>query len=121
MASAIAARQDESELSRRKLVEKSKEFKRTSSEEVRHEVSPLMKAFQSEVGVIRIGQDHNSSIHLSKEAFLWPSLNVEYAYCLELSRYSDHAGLCGPWYAHCRVMSTLVSGWCSPIYRFGWK
>ena len=59
MASAIAARQDESEVSRRKLVEKSKEFKRTTGEEVRQQVSSLMKAFQSEVGVIRIRQDHN--------------------------------------------------------------
>ena len=62
MASAIAARQDESEVSRRKLVEKSKAFKRTTSEEVRHQVSSLMKAFQSEVGVIRIRQDHKCGI-----------------------------------------------------------
>ena len=39
-------------------MEKSKEFKRTSSEEVRHEVSPLMKAFQSEVGVICFRTEH---------------------------------------------------------------
>lgn len=70
MASAIAARQDESELSRRKLVEKSKEFKKTSSEEVRHQVSSLMKAFQSEVREIRIGQDHVCRINICLSSWI---------------------------------------------------
>jgi homeobox protein cut-like len=51
-ASAIASRQDTSEVSRKKLVEKSKEFKKSASEEGRREVSPLLKAFQSEVDAL---------------------------------------------------------------------
>ena len=55
-ASAIASRQDTSEVSRKKLVEKSKEFKKSASEEGRREVSPLLKAFQSEVSVLVINK-----------------------------------------------------------------
>lgn len=45
----MAVRQDEAEIGRKKLIEMSKEFKRSASDEVRKTVSPLVKAFQSEI------------------------------------------------------------------------
>ena len=48
-ATSIALRQDQSEISRKALVELSKEFKRSSSEETRKSVSTLLKSFQIEV------------------------------------------------------------------------
>ncbi|XP_065830385.1 protein CASP-like [Oscarella lobularis] len=48
-ASEIATRQDESETSRRRLVELSREFKKTVPEDSRKQVAPLLKSFQAEV------------------------------------------------------------------------
>ena len=48
-ASDLAARQDESEESRKKLVELSREFKKNTSEDIRKQVAPLLKSFQSEI------------------------------------------------------------------------
>ncbi|XP_076816927.1 protein CASP-like [Clavelina lepadiformis] len=45
----IATRQDESEASRRKLVEQMKLFKKSSTEDVRKTVAPLLKSFQTEI------------------------------------------------------------------------
>lgn len=45
----IAGRQDGSELSRKKLVEQMKIFKKSTSEDVRKAVGPLMKSFQLEI------------------------------------------------------------------------
>lgn len=48
-ASELAARQDESEESRKKLVELSREFKKNTPEDVRKQVAPLLKSFQMEI------------------------------------------------------------------------
>ncbi|XP_076348050.1 homeobox protein cut-like 1 [Tachypleus tridentatus] len=45
----LANRQDESETSRKKLVEQSREFKKNTSEDIRKIVAPLLKSFQSEI------------------------------------------------------------------------
>ncbi|OQV17521.1 Homeobox protein cut-like 1 [Hypsibius exemplaris] len=45
----IAARQEESESGRKRLIELSREFRQTTSEEVRRQVQPLLKSFQTEV------------------------------------------------------------------------
>uniref|UniRef100_A0A914UI45 Cux N-terminal domain-containing protein n=1 Tax=Plectus sambesii TaxID=2011161 RepID=A0A914UI45_9BILA len=45
----IASRQDEADESRKKLVELSKEFRQKTEEDVRKQVSPLMKTFQAEI------------------------------------------------------------------------
>jgi homeobox protein cut-like len=45
----IAVRQDEADVSRKKLIEQSKLFKQTAAEDVRKIVSPLMKGFQAEI------------------------------------------------------------------------
>ncbi|KAK3877261.1 hypothetical protein Pcinc_018016 [Petrolisthes cinctipes] len=48
-ASDLASRQDESEESRKKLVELSREFKKNTPEDVRKQVAPLLKSFQGEI------------------------------------------------------------------------
>lgn len=48
-ASELAARQDESEESRKKLVELSREFKKNTPDDVRKQVAPLLKSFQTEI------------------------------------------------------------------------
>ena len=45
----VANMQEESETSRKKLIDMSREFKRTTDESVRNQVSPLMKYFQKEI------------------------------------------------------------------------
>ncbi|XP_076048011.1 protein CASP-like isoform X5 [Oratosquilla oratoria] len=49
IASELATRQDESEMSRKKLIELSKDFKKTTPEDVRKQVAPLLRNFQSEI------------------------------------------------------------------------
>ncbi|XP_061162733.1 homeobox protein cut-like 1 isoform X4 [Saccostrea echinata] len=48
-ATELANRQDESDLSRKRLVEQSREFKKNTPEDIRKLVAPLLKSFQSEV------------------------------------------------------------------------
>ena len=45
----LAGRQDNSDASRKKLVEQMKVFKKSSSDEVRKSVAPLLKSFQTEI------------------------------------------------------------------------
>lgn len=45
----LAARQDESDASRKRLVELSREFKKNTPEDIRKVVAPLLKSFQGEV------------------------------------------------------------------------
>ncbi|XP_072104134.1 homeobox protein cut-like 2 isoform X2 [Mobula birostris] len=49
VASELAARQEESEQSHKRLIELSREFKRNVPEEIREMVAPLLKTFQAEV------------------------------------------------------------------------
>jgi len=49
IATEIALRQDESDLSRKKLIEQSKTFKKSSSEDARRAAAPLLKSFQAEI------------------------------------------------------------------------
>ncbi|KAK3736333.1 hypothetical protein QZH41_020805 [Actinostola sp. cb2023] len=51
-ATELANRQDESETSRRKLVELSRDFKKNTPEELRKKVAPLLKSFQGEVDAL---------------------------------------------------------------------
>jgi homeobox protein cut-like len=52
LATSLAARQDESEVSRRNLVELSREFKKATPEDVRKVVAPLLKSFQAEIDAL---------------------------------------------------------------------
>ncbi|CAB4044633.1 Hypothetical predicted protein, partial [Paramuricea clavata] len=47
-ATELANRQDESDTSRKRLVELSKEFKKSTPDNVRKQVAPLLKNFQGE-------------------------------------------------------------------------
>lgn len=51
-ATELASRQDESEVSRKKLVELSREFKKNTPDDVRKLVAPLLKSFQGEVDAL---------------------------------------------------------------------
>ncbi|KZS08076.1 Uncharacterized protein APZ42_028122 [Daphnia magna] len=50
----MGQRQDESEAARKQLIELSREFKRTATEETKGQVAPLLKSFQSEID--KLGQ-----------------------------------------------------------------
>ncbi|ELK06893.1 Protein CASP [Pteropus alecto] len=47
-ATVLANRQDESEQSRKRLIEQSREFKKNTPEDLRKQVAPLLKSFQGE-------------------------------------------------------------------------
>ncbi|XP_053555731.1 homeobox protein cut-like 2, partial [Bombina bombina] len=49
LASELAARQEESEHSHKRLIELSREFKKNVPEEIREMVAPVLKSFQAEV------------------------------------------------------------------------
>ncbi|XP_052802048.1 homeobox protein cut-like 1 isoform X3 [Mya arenaria] len=51
-ATELASRQDESDTSRKRLVELSREFKRTTPEDIRKIVAPLLKSFQGEIDAL---------------------------------------------------------------------
>ena len=48
-ATQVTAKQDESDVSKKKLVELSKEFKKNTTEDTRKQVAPLLKSFQTEI------------------------------------------------------------------------
>ncbi|XP_043909962.1 protein CASP isoform X1 [Protopterus annectens] len=51
-ATVLANRQDESEESRKKLIEQSREFKKNTPEDLRKQVAPLLKSFQAEIDAL---------------------------------------------------------------------
>ncbi|XP_060549154.1 protein CASP isoform X6 [Pantherophis guttatus] len=51
-ATVLANRQDESEQSRKKLIEQSREFKKNTPEDLRKQVAPLLKSFQGEIDAL---------------------------------------------------------------------
>ncbi|XP_056120656.1 cut-like homeobox 1b isoform X1 [Rhinichthys klamathensis goyatoka] len=51
-ATLLASRQDDSEQSRKRLIEQSREFKKSTSEDLRKQVSPLLKSFQAEIDAL---------------------------------------------------------------------
>jgi homeobox protein cut-like len=51
-ATEIAKKQDDSDASRKKLIELSRDFKKNSTEEVRRKASPLLKSFQAEIDAL---------------------------------------------------------------------
>uniref|UniRef100_A0A3P9MXR0 Protein CASP n=1 Tax=Poecilia reticulata TaxID=8081 RepID=A0A3P9MXR0_POERE len=51
-ATQLANRQDESEQSRKKLIDLSREFKKTTPEDLRKQVAPLLKSFQGEIDAL---------------------------------------------------------------------
>uniref|UniRef100_A0A667YBM8 Cut-like homeobox 1b n=1 Tax=Myripristis murdjan TaxID=586833 RepID=A0A667YBM8_9TELE len=51
-ATQLANRQDESEQSRKKLIDLSREFKKNTPEDLRKQVAPLLKSFQGEIDAL---------------------------------------------------------------------
>ncbi|KAM4820609.1 protein CASP isoform 12-T12 [Thomomys bottae] len=51
-ATVLANRQDESEQSRKRLIEQSREFKKSTPEDLRKQVAPLLKSFQGEIDAL---------------------------------------------------------------------
>ncbi|XP_020629858.1 protein CASP-like [Orbicella faveolata] len=51
-AAELADRQDESDTSRKKLVELSRDFKKNTPEEIRKKMAPLLKSFQAEIDAL---------------------------------------------------------------------
>ncbi|KAK1900001.1 Homeobox protein cut-like 1 [Dissostichus eleginoides] len=51
-ATQLANRQDESEQSRKKLIDLSREFKKNTPEDFRKQVAPLLKSFQGEIDAL---------------------------------------------------------------------
>ncbi len=51
VATDLAERQDNSEQSRKRLIEQNKDFKKNSSAETKKQVASLLKSFQNEVNV----------------------------------------------------------------------
>nr|XP_021406495.1 homeobox protein cut-like 1 isoform X4 [Lonchura striata domestica] len=51
-ATILANQQDESEQSRKKLIEQSREFKKNTPEDLRKQVAPLLKSFQGEIDAL---------------------------------------------------------------------
>ena len=52
VATEITARQDESDTSRKALIELLRDFKKTSSDDVKQSVSPVVKTFQNEIDAL---------------------------------------------------------------------
>lgn len=51
-AAELAERQDESDISRKKLVELSRDFKKNTPEDIRKKIAPLLKSFQAEIDAL---------------------------------------------------------------------
>uniref|UniRef100_S4RQ68 Cux N-terminal domain-containing protein n=1 Tax=Petromyzon marinus TaxID=7757 RepID=S4RQ68_PETMA len=51
-AAELAIRQDDSEQSRRRLIDQSRDFKKNTPEELRKQVAPLLKSFQGEIDAL---------------------------------------------------------------------
>ncbi|XP_010864039.2 cut-like homeobox 1b isoform X5 [Esox lucius] len=51
-ATQLANRQDESEQSRKKLIDQSRDFKKNTAEDIRKQVAPLLKSFQGEIDAL---------------------------------------------------------------------
>ncbi|CAH1800970.1 unnamed protein product, partial [Owenia fusiformis] len=51
-ATELAGRQDDSDISRKKLVEQSRDFKKNTPEDIRKVVAPLLKSFQGEIDAL---------------------------------------------------------------------
>lgn len=51
-ATELANRQDESDISRKRLIEQSRDFKKNTPEDIRKVVSPLLKSFQGEIDAL---------------------------------------------------------------------
>ncbi|KAF4108055.1 homeobox protein cut-like 1 isoform X5 [Onychostoma macrolepis] len=64
-AAALANRQDESEQSRKKLIDQSREFKKSTPEDLRKQIAPLLKGFQAEIDALSKRSKESEAAFLS--------------------------------------------------------
>ncbi|XP_043106382.1 homeobox protein cut-like 1 isoform X1 [Puntigrus tetrazona] len=64
-AAALANRQDESEQSRKKLIDQSREFKKNTPEDLRKQIAPLLKGFQAEIDALSKRSKESEAAFLS--------------------------------------------------------
>ncbi|XP_026075735.1 homeobox protein cut-like 1 isoform X4 [Carassius auratus] len=64
-AGALANRQDESEQSRKKLIDQSREFKKNTPEDLRKQIAPLLKGFQAEIDALSKRSKESEAAFLS--------------------------------------------------------
>ncbi|XP_045066705.1 homeobox protein cut-like 1 [Coregonus clupeaformis] len=64
-ATVLANRQDESEQSRKKLIDQSREFKKNTPEDLRKQVAPLLKGFQAEIDAVSKRSKESEAAFLS--------------------------------------------------------
>nr|XP_021335079.1 homeobox protein cut-like 1 isoform X7 [Danio rerio] len=64
-ATALANRQDESEQSRKKLIDQSREFKKNTPEDLRKQIAPLLKGFQAEIDALSKRSKESEAAFLS--------------------------------------------------------
>uniref|UniRef100_A0A8C1V8T6 Homeobox protein cut-like n=1 Tax=Cyprinus carpio TaxID=7962 RepID=A0A8C1V8T6_CYPCA len=64
-ATALANRQDESEQSRKKLIDQSREFKKNTPEDLRKQIGPLLKGFQAEIDALSKRSKESEAAFLS--------------------------------------------------------
>uniref|UniRef100_A0A2P2I5R5 Protein CASP n=1 Tax=Hirondellea gigas TaxID=1518452 RepID=A0A2P2I5R5_9CRUS len=94
-ATEITANQDESDASRKKLVDLSKDFKKNTPEDVRKQVAPLLKSFQTEVDNLtkrsKFAEISFLNVYKSIIEITDPVPSLEYCIGLEkkLGRYVD--------------------------------
>uniref|UniRef100_A0A672NVT4 Homeobox protein cut-like n=1 Tax=Sinocyclocheilus grahami TaxID=75366 RepID=A0A672NVT4_SINGR len=64
-AAALANRQDETEQSRKKLIDQSREFKKDTPEDLRKQIAPLLKGFQAEIDALSKRSKESEAAFLS--------------------------------------------------------
>ncbi|XP_056593120.1 homeobox protein cut-like 1 isoform X4 [Triplophysa dalaica] len=64
-ATALANRQDESEQSRKKLIDQSRDFKKNTPEDLRKQIAPLLKGFQAEIDALSKRSKESEAAFLS--------------------------------------------------------
>ncbi|XP_055064160.2 homeobox protein cut-like 1 isoform X4 [Misgurnus anguillicaudatus] len=64
-ATSLANRQDESEQSRKKLIDQSREFKKNTPEDLRKQIAPLLKGFQAEIDALSKRSKESEAAFLS--------------------------------------------------------
>ncbi|XP_036624020.1 homeobox protein cut-like 1 [Trichosurus vulpecula] len=78
-ATVLANRQDESEQSRKRLIEQSREFKKNTPEDLRKQVAPLLKSFQGEIDALskRSKEAEAAFLNVYKRLIDVPGSNVD--------------------------------------------
>ncbi|XP_011671722.2 homeobox protein cut-like 1 [Strongylocentrotus purpuratus] len=89
----LANRQDESDTSRKRLVEQSREFKKNTPEDVRKQVAPLLKSFQAEVDSLskRSKAAEGAFLSIYKKLIDTPDPTSVLEYCVNLQKRAQKA------------------------------